>query len=147
MMDRRRLLSMFGALPTGIKAFKSGIITLQTDQSATFEITTNLGYLPNIYGLWIKNNNNNLIPLGSAVKILYNRMDYTPSNITVNSFAYWYAYKHGTSGNILAGQFNPVITLSDVNIIRIHKPVQDWKALDVNNDPIEYYWFALAFED
>lgn len=147
MMERRRLLSMFGALPTGIKAFKMGTMTLESDQSAAFTITTNLGYVPDLYAFWIKTTDNDLIPNGSAVKILYNKMAYTPSNLNYPCFPYWYAYKHFSSGNILVSQYNPNVSSSATDtIITIQRPSADWKALDVNGDPLEYQWMAIALD-
>lgn len=140
------IAGMAGGLPTGIKAFKMGTTTINAAASV-IEVQTNLGYKPDLAALWVDDDDASLIPNGSCVKVVYQRQNYTNSNQPDHFYAMWYMYKHGTSGNLLIGQYNPGSdTAGSENLFKFTRGSDDWKATDTNGNPIVYRWAVIAFD-
>lgn len=122
----------------------SGILTLP-ETMHTITVNHNLGEIPTYGYIYMEPMDSSKIPFGSCVSCAYGKLPYTNMGSVDEQYSmrYVYTYKHSTSGNFLQGTWYAKMPTSTVFYFDCGN--NDWPALDVDGNPIKYYWIVGKF--
>lgn len=153
MIDGRRLMMASrgggSSLPFPIDKIDAGTTTIET-ATDVLPITHTLGAIPDFaiayadYGGDLNN-----IPYGCCV---YSSMiaDRMYNSTITNTYTFLYRYRHGTSGNVLAGQATGYFTTTGKvwteTSAYISRGASNWSPTDANGDTVTYYWLVGTFK-
>ena len=138
------LASGYGGGDSGVKT-DSGIAYIEAD-AMTISINHSLGDKADFAMIRMDYDDASSVPYGCCVTCVYNRLPYANMpNQTKDIIKFTFVYRHPTSGNFLAGEYQVSASKNTATSFSFDRGNQGWKAFDANGNPIPYKWVVGRF--
>lgn len=149
---RRGLMAQMasGKFPGWVTKMAAGTVTIDSSQTTVIPVQHNLGKIPKVAAIWADVPVMEKQPYGSCVYCLYfyegDMVVAGTYNTSPSAGKYLYCYRHGTSGNYLAGQssYQSSGMVPNENTWYFARGVQNWAINDTDGNPIKYNWVCLC---